>query len=198
VVAALRRDAAMIFQDPDNALNSRLTIGQALAEVLAVRGQTARADIPRRVAELLDLVTLDRVFADRKPRSMSGGQCMRAGIARALAVDPRLLIADECVAGLDVTTQTQIVDLLGQLQRRMSLTLLFIAHDLGIVRRLCDRVLVMHRGEIVEQGRSADLFERPQHPYTAALVAASPSIDPDRPLRATVFHGNNRPDEGVA
>lgn len=196
VLAALRRDAAMVFQDHDNALNPRLTIGQALAEVLAVRGSTAPAGIPRRVGELLDLVALDRAFADRKPRSMSGGQCQRAGIARALAVDPRLLIADECVAGLDVTIQTQIVDLLRELQRRMGLTLLFIAHDLSIVRRLCERVVVMRRGEIVEEGRSAEVFARPRHPYTAALIAASPSIDPDRPFRAAGFlQDHDQPDE---
>ena len=196
VPAALRRDAAMIFQDHDNALNPRLTVGQALAEVLAVRRNTAPVDIPRRVGELLDLVALDRAFADRKPRSMSGGQCQRAGIARALAVGPQLLIADECVTGLDATIQTQIVDLLRDLQERMGLTLLFIAHDLGIVRRLCDRVVVMRRGEIVEEGRSAELFARPRHPYTAALVAASPGLDPDRPLRAPdVLPGDDQPNE---
>jgi peptide/nickel transport system ATP-binding protein len=196
VLAALRRDAAMVFQDHDKALNSRLTIGRALAEVLAVRGKTAKADIPARVGELLDLVALDRAFADRKPRSMSGGQCQRAGIARALAVDPRLLIADECVAGLDVITQTQIIDLLGQLRRRMGLTLLFIAHDLGIVRRLCDRVLVMRQGEIVEEGPPAELFARPRHPYTAGLVAASPSMHPDQLRRAPKsLHGDDQPDE---
>ena len=196
VLPALRRDAALIFQDPDNALNPRLTIGQALAEVLTVRGTTSRADIPRRVGQLLDLVALDRGFADRKPRTMSGGQCQRAGIARALAIDPRLLVADECVTGLDTTSRSQIIDLLLDLRRRMGLTLLFIAHDLGIVRRICERVVVMRRGEIVEQGRPAELFTRPRHPYTAALVAASPGIDPDRSLQAAdVLHGEDRPDE---
>jgi peptide/nickel transport system ATP-binding protein len=196
VLAALRREAALIFQDPDNALNPRLTIGQALAEVLAVRGTTPRADIPRRVGELLDLVALDRAFADRRPRTMSGGQCQRAGVARALAVDPRLLIADECVTGLDATTRSQIIDLLLDLRRRMGLTLLFIAHDLGIVRRICERVVVMHRGEIVERGRPAELFTRPRHPYTAALVAASFGVDPDRPLQATdVLRGEDQTDE---
>ena len=127
---------------------------------------------------------------------MSGGQCQRAGIARALAVGPRLLIADECVTGLDATIQAQIVDLLRELKGQMGLTLLFIAHDLGIVRRLCDRVVVMRRGEIVEEGRSAELFARPRHPYTAALVAASPGLDPDRPLRvADVLPGDDRPNE---
>jgi peptide/nickel transport system ATP-binding protein len=162
-----------------------LTIGQTLSEVLRVHGTAAR-DIPRRVGELLDLVALDREFARRKPRSMSGGQCQRAGIARALAVDPRLVIADECVAALDVTIQAQIVDLFRELKARMNLTLLFIAHDLAIVRNLCDRVVVMNRGRIVEEGPTGEVFDRPRDPYTAALIAAIPDIDPDKPLRAAV------------
>ncbi len=182
-LAKLRSDAAMVFQDPYNALNPRLTIGRTLAEVLRVQG-TAPADIPARVGELLDLVALDREFAARKPRSMSGGQCQRAGIARALAVNPRLVIADECVAALDVTIQAQIVDLFRELKARMNLTLLFIAHDLAIVRNLCDRVVVMNRGEIVEEGLTAEVFDRPRDPYTAALIAAIPDIDPDKPLQA--------------
>ena len=149
-----------------------------------MQGEPPPGDIPRRVGELLDLVALDRAFADRKPRSMSGGQCQRAGIARALAVDPRLVIADECVAALDVTIQAQILELFRDLKERMRLTLLFIAHDLAIVRNLCERVVVMRRGEIVEEGRSEEVFARPRHPYTAALIAAIPDIDPDRPLRA--------------
>ncbi|MGY5801598.1 dipeptide ABC transporter ATP-binding protein [Rhizobium sp. LEGMi12c] len=181
-LARLRRETAMVFQDPFNALNPRLTIGQTLAEVLKVHGKVARADIPARIGELLDLVGLEREFADRKPRSMSGGQCQRAGIARALAVNPKLIIADECVAALDVTIQAQIVDLFRELTRRMSLTLIFIAHDLAIVRNLCERTVVMYRGEIVEEGRSQEIFSHPKHPYTAALIAAIPDIDPDRPL----------------
>ncbi|MGY5775127.1 dipeptide ABC transporter ATP-binding protein [Rhizobium sp. LEGMi135b] len=181
-LARLRRETAMVFQDPFNALNPRLTIGQTLAEVLKVHGKVAKADIPARIGELLDLVGLEREFADRKPRSMSGGQCQRAGIARALAVDPKLIIADECVAALDVTIQAQIVDLFRELTRRMSLTLIFIAHDLAIVRNLCERTVVMYRGEIVEEGRSQEIFSHPKHPYTAALIAAIPDIDPDRPL----------------
>jgi peptide/nickel transport system ATP-binding protein len=190
-LAKLRRGAAMVFQDPYNALNPRLTVGQALAEVLVVQGRTAPGDIPRRIGELLDLVALDRAFADRKPRSMSGGQCQRAGIARALAVDPRLVIADECVAALDVTIQAQILELFRNLRARMRLTLLFIAHDLAIVRNLCERVVVMRHGEIVEEGRSEDVFVRPRHPYTAALIAAIPDIDPDRPLRAPGVANDN-------
>ncbi|AGB74079.1 MULTISPECIES: dipeptide ABC transporter ATP-binding protein [Rhizobium] len=181
-LARLRRETAMVFQDPFNALNPRLTIGQTLAEVLKVQGKVAKAEIPARIGELLDLVGLEREFADRKPRSMSGGQCQRAGIARALAVDPKLIIADECVAALDVTIQAQIIDLFRELTRRMNLTLIFIAHDLAIVRNLCERTVVMYRGEIVEEGRSQEIFSHPKHAYTAALIAAIPDIDPDRPL----------------
>ena len=155
-----------------------------LAEVLRVQGKLEAARIPARCGELLDLVGLGREFLDRKPRSMSGGQCQRAGIARALAVDPKLIIADECVAALDVTIQAQIVELFRELAERMSLTLMFIAHDLAIVRNLCQRVVVMHRGAIVEEGRSEEVFARPKHAYTAALIAAIPHIDPDKPLLA--------------
>ncbi|MBY3100705.1 ABC transporter ATP-binding protein [Rhizobium laguerreae] len=181
-LAKLRRETAMVFQDPYNALNPRLTIGQMLAEVLKVQGKVARGDIPVRIGELLDLVGLEREFAGRKPRSMSGGQCQRAGIARALAVDPKLIIADECVAALDVTIQAQIIELFRDLTAKMNLTLIFIAHDLAIVRNLCERVVVMYRGEIVEEGRSEEVFARPKHPYTAALIAAIPDIDPDKRL----------------
>ncbi|MGO7042528.1 dipeptide ABC transporter ATP-binding protein [Rhizobium acaciae] len=181
-LAKLRREAAMVFQDPYNALNPRLTIGQMLAEVLKVQGKVAKADIPVRIGELLDLVGLQREFAGRKPRSMSGGQCQRAGIARALAVDPKLIIADECLAALDVTIQAQIIELFRDLTAKMNLTLIFIAHDLAIVRNLCERVVVMYRGEIVEEGRSEEVFARPKHPYTAALIAAIPDIDPDKRL----------------
>ncbi|WP_160003566.1 ABC transporter ATP-binding protein [Rhizobium sp. 18055] len=181
-LARIRREAAMVFQDPFNALNPRMTIGQTLMEVLKVQGKVETSAIPARVSELLDLVGLEREFAGRKPRSMSGGQCQRAGIARALAVDPKMIIADECVAALDVTIQAQIIDLFQELKQKMQLTLLFIAHDLAIVRNLCERVVVMYRGEIVEEGLSADVFARPQNPYTAALIAAIPDIDPDNRL----------------
>jgi peptide/nickel transport system ATP-binding protein len=181
-LAKLRTEAAMVFQDPYNALNPRLTIGAMLAEVLTVQGNTPSARIPERIGELLDLVELDHAFVNRCPRSMSGGQCQRAGIARALAVNPKLIIADECVAALDVTIQAQIIDLFRDLKTRMNLTLLFIAHDLAIVRNLCDRVVVMYRGEIVEEGRCGAVFDSPSHAYTAALISAIPNIDPDKPL----------------
>ena len=184
----LRRHAAMVFQDPFNALNPRMTVGQTLAEVLRTQGETPLDRIAARIDELLDLVGLDRAFAARRPRSLSGGQCQRAGIARALAVNPRVIIADECVAALDVTIQAQIVALFRDLTARTGLTLIFIAHDLAIVRNLCERVVVMHHGEIVEDGPSARVFAHPERPYTAALIAAIPDIDPDRPI-----NGGNSP-----
>lgn len=183
-LARIRQQAAMVFQDPFNSLNPRLTIGQTLSEVLRVQGKVAPAAIPARVEELLRLVELDPALAGRRPRQLSGGQCQRAGIARALAVDPRLIVADECVAALDVTIQAQIVALFQRLVASMELTLVFIAHDLAIVRHLCTRVVVMHHGRIVEEGPCAEVFERPREAYTAALIAAIPDIDPDRRLIA--------------
>ncbi len=179
---ALRSDVAMVFQDPFNSLNPRMTVGQTLAEVLRNQGETPRDGIPARIGELLDMVGLERDLADRRPRSLSGGQCQRAGIARALAVNPSVIVADECVAALDVTIQAQIVALFRELAERQGLTLLFIAHDLAIVRNLCERVVVMHHGEIIEDGPSTEVFARPTRAYTAALIAAIPDIDPDRPL----------------
>ena len=175
----LRREVAMVFQDPYNALNPRMTVRQTLREVLITQGQTEKSAIDARCEELLDLVGLDRSFADRRPRSMSGGQCQRVGIARALAVNPKVIIADECVAALDVTIQAQIIELFKDLSIKMGLTLIFIAHDLAIVRDLCDRVVVMQHGRIVETGSSEDVFAKPKQDYTADLISAIPNIDPD-------------------
>ncbi|GLU29257.1 ABC transporter ATP-binding protein [Brucella sp. NBRC 12950] len=183
-LSLLRRDAAMVFQDPFNSLNPRMTVGETLAEVLKVQAKINVTDIPARINELLDLVGLDQSFATRKPRSMSGGQCQRAGIARALAVEPKMIIADECIAALDVTIQAQIVELFRELKDKMKLTLLFIAHDLAVVRNLCERVVVMYHGEIVEEGLSAEVFAHPKQAYTAALIAAIPDIDPEKSLFA--------------
>ncbi|OPA92703.1 ABC transporter ATP-binding protein [Pseudomonas fluorescens] len=188
-IKRLRFETAMIFQDPYAALNPRHTIGETIAEVLRVQRKVALEHIPARVNELLELVGLRPELAGRKPGSLSGGQCQRVGIARALAVEPRLIIADECVAALDVSIQGQIINLLLELQQRMNLAILFIAHDLAIVRRLCDRVAVMYLGKIVEEGPVEAVFTAPRHPYTAALIQAIPQIDPHRPLPAQLLSG---------
>ncbi|MDU9034855.1 ABC transporter ATP-binding protein [Pseudomonas corrugata] len=186
-IARLRRETAMIFQDPYSALNPGQRVGQILAEVLQVQRKVPAEQIPARVGELLELVGLRAELAERKPGSLSGGQCQRVGIARALAVEPRLIVADECVAALDVSIQGQILNLLMALRERMGLALLFITHDLGVVRRLCDRVAVMYLGQIVEEGPVDEVFDAPHHPYTAALIQSIADIDPthrlpERPL----------------
>ena len=178
----LRREVAMVFQDPFNALNPRMTVEAALREVLQTQGEISKSEIDFRIDELLDLVGLDTTFRNRKPKSLSGGQCQRVGIARALAVNPKVIIADECVAALDVTIQAQIIALFRELQEKMDLTIIFIAHDLAIVRELCKSVIVMHHGRIVESGPTKDVFEMPEQEYTANLLAAIPNIDPDKPI----------------
>jgi peptide/nickel transport system ATP-binding protein len=178
----LRRQTAMIFQDPLNSLNPRARVGDILAEVLQVHGKASASQLRTRVDELLTLVGLRPEFADRRPGTLSGGQCQRVGIARALAIEPKLVIADECVAALDVSIQAQIINLLVELKEKMGLSLIFIAHDLALVRRLCDRVAVMYLGRIVEEGPVEQVFSQPLHPYTKALIRAIPEIDPDRPL----------------
>ena len=188
-IARLRGETAMIFQDPYGSLNPRVPVGEAIAEVLRVHRKVAADAVPARVAELLRLVGLTPDLAGRRPHQLSGGQCQRVGIARALAVEPRLIIADECVAALDVSIQAQILNLLMELQRRMNLALIFISHDLGVVRHLCRRVAVMYLGRIVELGPTEQVFSAPRHPYTRALLAAVPDIDPDRLLAPPQLRG---------
>ncbi len=188
-IRRLRQQTAMIFQDPFASLNPRQTIGAAIAEVLRVHRKVPAPAVAARVSELLTLVGLVPEQADSRPGALSGGQCQRAGIARALALEPRLMVADECVAALDVSIQGQIINLLMELREKMGLAILFIAHDLAIVRRLCDRVAVMYLGRIVEEGPAEQVFMAPRHPYTAALVAAIPDINPDLPLPADPLGG---------
>ncbi len=177
----LRRELQMVFQDPYSSLNPRRTVGVIVGESLAIhkleRDATARR---RRVHELLEMVGLGSEYHDRYPHELSGGQRQRIGIARSLALRPRLLIADEPVSSLDVQVQAQILDLLRRLRRELGLALLFISHDLAVVRHMCDRVAVMNAGRIVESAPVADLYESPHHPYTRELLAAIPRLPEDR------------------
>ncbi len=173
-----RRRIQMIFQDPVSSLNPRLTVRQVLGEVLHVHAICPPAQIPKRIAELLALVGLPADAIDRTPRHFSGGQRQRIGIARALAMEPSFIVADEPVSAVDVSVQSQIMNLLLDLRDRLGLTLLFIAHDLSVVRYLSDRVGVMYLGRIVESGTRDQMFTAPRHPYTQALLAAAPRPDP--------------------
>lgn len=174
---AYRKRAQMIFQDPLASLNPRLRVGEAIAEVFRVHGGAGPSDLPARVHGLLEAVGLDPDLMDRRPRDLSGGQCQRVGIARALAVGPELVIADEPVSALDLSIQAQILNLFVRLQRQMHLTMLFISHDLSVVHHLCQRVAVMYVGKIVEEGPADEIFHNPRHPYTQSLVEAMPRVE---------------------
>jgi oligopeptide transport system ATP-binding protein len=174
-----RRHMQMVFQDPYASLNPRMTVFDTLAEPLRVHGVCPVAAIPARVAELMNTVGLAPRFMQKYPHEFSGGQRQRIAIARALALEPRIIIADEPVSALDVSIQAQILNLLSQLCRKMNLSLIFIAHDLSVVKHISDRVAVMYLGKIVELGPAADVIERPLMPYTRALVSAIPTPNPD-------------------
>ncbi len=176
-----RRDMQIVFQDPYSSLNPRMRVGDIVEEPLVIHGLGTRAERRERVAELFQLVGLDPDYLRRYPHQFSGGQRQRIGIARALALNPALIIADEAVSALDVSIQAQVVALLMDLRARFRLTYLFIAHDLRLVEHICSRVAVMYLGRIVEMGETNALFSAPQHPYTRALLSAVPVLDPDAP-----------------
>jgi peptide/nickel transport system ATP-binding protein len=177
----LRSRMQIIFQDPYASLNPRMRIRQMLGEALDTHGLAkGRAARAKRIAELLDLVGLNPEYADRYPHEFSGGQRQRLGVARALAVEPSFIVADEPLSALDVSIQAQVINLIGELKERLGLTMLFISHDLDVVEFLCDRVIVLYLGKIMEIAPTEFLYRQPRHPYTQALLAASPIPDPAR------------------
>ncbi|MET3898140.1 oligopeptide/dipeptide ABC transporter ATP-binding protein [Devosia sp. UYZn731] len=175
-----RKRLQIVFQDPYSSLNPRMRIDAIIGEALDARGYPRGAKRRERVSELLTLVGLPVDYAHRFPHEFSGGQRQRIGIARALAVEPDFIVADEPVSALDVSVQAQVLNLLGELQQRLGLTMLFIAHDLSVVEYLCDDVVVMYLGRVMERGPSRQVYARPRHPYTRALLATAPVPDPTR------------------
>jgi peptide/nickel transport system ATP-binding protein len=175
----VRPEVQMVFQDPVSSLNPRRTVGESIADPLRARGDRDERRVRGRVRELLERVGLEGAHYDRYPHEFSGGQRQRVGIARALAADPSVIVCDEPVSALDVTTQAQVVALLGELQRELGLALVFVAHDLAVVRQVSDRVAVMRRGRIVESGPADEVYDNPRDPYTRQLLAAVPALDPE-------------------
>jgi ABC-type oligopeptide transport system ATPase subunit len=182
-----RRDMQIVFQDPYSSLNPRMRVADIVEEPLIIHKLGSKSERRARVKELFALVGLNPDHLLRYPHEFSGGQRQRIGLARALALNPSLIIADEPVSALDVSVQAQVVNLLMELQERLGLTYLFIAHDLRLVRHICSRTAVMYLGRIVEMGETAKLFAAPQHPYTRALLSAIPVPDPDAPRQRIVL-----------
>jgi len=185
----MRSKLQVIFQDPNSSLNPRLRVSQIISEACLVHGICSRNEVKNRVESLLSTVGLSSEMADRYPHELSGGQRQRVGLARALAVEPEFIVADEPVSALDVSIQAQVVNLLMDLQERLNLTMLFITHDLRLVHYISHRVAVMYLGSIIELGPSEALFEQPFHPYSQALLAALPKIDPRDRAQAAAIQG---------
>ena len=179
-LATLRRKVGMVFQDPSSSLNPRLPIGESIGEPLRLAGEAKGQALQRRIEELLDQVELPRAYRNRYPHELSGGQKQRVGIARALSLSPELLVADEPTSALDVSVQAHVLELLQELQQRLRFACLFVTHDLAVVDLLADRIAVMRRGEIVEQGSRDEILRRPQHAYTQRLIAAVPLPNPEK------------------
>jgi oligopeptide/dipeptide ABC transporter ATP-binding protein len=186
----LRRRMQIVFQDPYGSLDPRRRVGAQIADGLAIHQVVTAAERDRRVGDLLTMVGLDPLHARRFPHEFSGGQRQRVGIARALATGPDFLVADEPVSSLDVSIQAQILQLLGQLRRDLGLALLFISHDLPVVRHLCDRVVVMYLGRVMEEGPAERIFAEAAHPYTRALISATPRLDPARRAKRILLPGD--------
>ena len=187
---ARRRQMQIIFQDPYSSLNPRMTVGAIIGEALKIHRLAKGRALTARVGELLGMVGLPAHFARRYPHEFSGGQRQRIGIARALAVEPQFIVADEPVSALDVSIQAQIINLLQDLQKELGLSYLFIAHDLSVVRHICDRVAVMYLGKIVELAARSTLYAHPSHPYTRALLSAVPVPDPGKKKQRVILEGD--------
>ena len=185
-----RKDMQIIFQDPYASINPRQTVASVLNEAMHIQNVLPKGERRARIEELLETVGLRAYQADRYPHEFSGGQRQRIGIARALSVNPKLIICDEAVSALDVSIQAQVLNLLEELQDEFGLTYLFISHDLGVVRHISDRIIVMYLGKIVEIADKTSLFENPQHPYTKALLSAIPVPDPDAKKERIVLKGD--------
>jgi len=189
-IHSLRRSLQIIFQDPFASLNPRMTVAEIVGRPMEIHGLVDRSRRDEKVAQLLESVGLQREHLYRYPHEFSGGQRQRIGIARALATQPKLIVADEPTSALDVSVQAQILNLMKELKEAFGLTYLFISHNMGVIRHLSDRVAVMYLGKVVEMGKKKDLFQSPMHPYTRALLAAVPTLDPKRKREEIILEGD--------